>query len=184
MIRPPIVDPDFQDSDHWLINKTLYDLCRSPHHWYNIIKGILLKMGLNLSPHYHCLLSGVLANPSSSDIILDLQSQIHVVLYVNNFLFYSSDPAQDALFKTLLQEHIQVNFMGNVDYFLGTAFTWIKHDYGNISVHLCQLEFTEFTAHRFSVHTANKVPNMTPYRSGFPINFIPPVEPLYHDIPC
>ena len=66
---------------------------------------------------------------------------------------------------------------------LGTAFTWLKHDDGNISVHLCQSAFTKFTAHWFSVHTTNKVPNMTHYRSGFPIKTIPPVDPLDPDLP-
>ena len=73
--------------------------------------------------------------------------------------------------------------MGNVYYFLVTAFTWLQYADGNILVHLCQLTFTEFTAHSFLVHTANKVPNMTPYRSGFPIDSIPPVNPLDPDPP-
>ena len=60
--------------------------------------------------------------------------------------------------------------MGNVDYFLGTDFTWIQHADSNISVHICQLAFTEFNAHQLSVHTANKVTNMTPYCSRLPIN--------------
>ena len=141
-----------------------------------MIKENLLKMGLNPSPHDPCLLSGVVTNPSSTDTILDLQSQLCVGLYFKFFVFYSSDPTQEALFKTLLQKHIQVNFMGDVEYFLGTAFNWLKHDDGNISVHLCQSAFTEFTAHWLLVHTANKVPNMTPYCSGSPINSIPPVE--------
>ena len=47
VIRPPIGDLDFQDDEYWLLNKTLYGLLWSTHHWYNIIKGILLKMGLN-----------------------------------------------------------------------------------------------------------------------------------------
>ena len=68
--------------------------------------------------------------------------------------------------------------MGDVDYFLGTAFTWLQHKYGNIPVHLCQSAFTKFTAHRFSVQSANKVPNMTPYRSSFPIDSILLVDPL------
>ena len=71
--------------------------------------------------------------------------------------------------------------MGDVGYFLGTTFTWIKHKDRNISAHLRQLEFTEFAAHRFSVQSANKVTNMTPYRSGSPIDSIPTVDPLYHD---
>ena len=73
--------------------------------------------------------------------------------------------------------------MVNVDYFLGTAFTWFRHADVNISVHLCQSSFTEFTAHQFLVHTTNKVPNMTPYCYGFPTDSIPPVDPLYPDLP-
>ena len=38
VIRPPIVDLDFQEDEYWLLNKTLYGLRRSPHHWYNMIK--------------------------------------------------------------------------------------------------------------------------------------------------
>ena len=73
--------------------------------------------------------------------------------------------------------------MGDSDYFLGTAFTWIQHKYGNISVHLCQSALTELISHRFSVQSAKKVPNMTPYSSGFPIYYIPPVDPLDPDLP-
>ena len=47
VIRTPIGDPDFQDDEYWLLKKKIYGLRWSPHHWYNIIKGILLKMGLN-----------------------------------------------------------------------------------------------------------------------------------------
>ena len=101
-----------------------------------MIKGILLKMGLNPSSHEAFLLSGVISNPSSPDTISTVQSQLHAGLYVDNFVFYSSDPTQEALFKTLLQGHIQVDFMGDVYYFLGTAFTWLKRKDRNIYVHL------------------------------------------------
>ena len=74
--------------------------------------------------------------------------------------------------------------MGDVDYFLGTDFTWLQHIDGKIYVHLCHSAFTEFIARRFLVQSAKKVPNMTPYRSGFPIEFIPPVDPLDPDLPC
>ena len=60
-------------------------------------------MVLNTSPHDLCLLSGVLTNPSSPDIISEFQSQIHVGLYVENVMVYSSDQTQEALFKTLPQ---------------------------------------------------------------------------------
>ena len=139
-------------------------------------------MGLKAYPHDPCLLSGILEETNSQKTISEDRSQLHVGLYVDKFVFYSSDTDQEAFFKTLLQEHIQVDFMGDVDYFLGTAFTWLQHKDGNISVHLFQSAFTEFTAHRFSVQSANKVPNMTPYQSGFSIDSIPPVDPLNPDL--
>ena len=73
--------------------------------------------------------------------------------------------------------------MGYVDYLLGTAFNWLQHKDGKISVHLRHLEFTEFTAHRFSVQSEKKVPNMTPHRSGLPVDSNPPVDPLDTDLP-
>ena len=53
----------------------------------NMIKVIILNMGLNPSPHYPCLLPGVHANPSSPDTISAVQYQLHVSLYVKNFVF-------------------------------------------------------------------------------------------------
>ena len=84
-------------------------------------------MGLNPSPNEPWLLSGVLSNPYYPYTISTVQYKIHVSLYVDDLVFYSSDPTQEALFKILRQEHIQVDFMGYVDYFLGTEFTWIKN---------------------------------------------------------
>ena len=178
VIRPPIGYPAFQEYEYWLLKKTLYGLRRSPHHWYNMIKGILLKMGLKAYPHNPCLLSGIVEDSNSQKTISKDQPQLHLGLYVDDLVLYSSDPAHEVLFKNLPQEHIQVDFMGDVDYFLGTAFTWLHHKYGNMSVQLCQSAFTEFTAHRTSVQRANKVPNMTPYRSGLPIDSILPIDPL------
>ena len=85
--------------------------------------------------------------------------------------------------KSLQQSQIQVDFIGDGEYLLCTVFTWLQRADDNISVHLCQLKFTEFSAHRFLVHTENKVPNITPYRFGFPINSISTVDLLYPDLP-
>ena len=73
--------------------------------------------------------------------------------------------------------------MGDVDFFLGTAFTWKRHESGHLSVHLCQSAFAEYTAHRFGVDKMNRTPNMTPYRSGMPIDSIPPPDPNDPDGP-
>ena len=84
-------------------------------------------MGLNNSPHDPWLISGTLKNPSSYTCTLNIQYQLHIGLYVNDFVFYSSDPDKEEILKTLLQEHIKVDFMGNVNYFLGTTFNWLQH---------------------------------------------------------
>ena len=95
VIRPPIGDPDFQEYEYWLLKKTLHGLCRYPHHWYNTIKGILLKMGLEASPHDPWLLYDTLEKPNSNKTISENQSQLHVGLYVDDFVFYSSWAGSD-----------------------------------------------------------------------------------------
>ena len=117
VIRSPIGNLAFQEDEYWILKKTLYGLRRSPHHWYSLIKGILLKMGLKASPHDPCVLSGIIDNQTAHQTILEAQSQIHVGLYVDDLVFYSSYPNREALFQTLLQEHIQVDFMVDLDYF-------------------------------------------------------------------
>ena len=87
MILPPIGNLDFQDDEYWLLNKTLYGLRQYPHHWYNMIKVVPLKMVLNTSLHDPCLLSGVLNNLYYPACTSDLQSQLHARLYVDGFLF-------------------------------------------------------------------------------------------------
>ena len=61
-----------------------------------------------------------------------------------------------------LKKRVVVDFMGTVDWFLGTAFTWKKHDDGNLSVFLSQSAFIDFTAHRFAIDRMKPVPHMTP----------------------
>ena len=53
--------------------------------FYNMIKGILLYIGLNPSPHDPWLINGVLTNPSSPAYNSYLQYQLHVGLYVDDF---------------------------------------------------------------------------------------------------
>ena len=109
-----------------------------------MIIGIFLKIGLKFSTHDPCLLSIIIDKPTSHKTISEDQSQLHVGLYVDDFVLYSLDPAQEALFHTLLQEHIQVDFMGYVKYFLWNLFTWVQNKGGNMYVHICQSAFTKF----------------------------------------
>ena len=53
-------------------------------------------------------------------------------------MFYSTDPLEEERFKQALKKRVVVDFMGAVDWFLGTAFTWKKHENGHLLVMLCQ----------------------------------------------
>ena len=200
VIRPPMGDPAFHKDEYWLLNKTLYGLRRSPHHWYNMVTSILKEMNLTPSKHDPCLYTGILSNPDAPPEALPSNSDpsdpastslpydsttratINIGLYVDDFVFYSTSQAEEDLFQKLFQAKLQVDFMGDVDYFLGTAFTWTRRDDGHLSVHLCQSAFTEFTGQRFGVDKYNRTPNMTPYRSGYPIDAIPNADPKDPDL--
>eukprot|EP00804_Cyclotella_cryptica_P016077 CCRYP_004202-RA/>CCRYP_004202-RA protein AED:0.18 eAED:-0.12 QI:0/0/0/1/0.5/0.33/3/0/1917 len=114
--------------------------------------------------------------------LLTSKAPIHVGLYVDDFVFYSACDAEQQRFQRILASKIKVDFMGDVDYFLGTAFTWKRHTNGELSAFLSQTAFTEYMAHRFAVDNMTPVPNMTPYRSGLPIDAIPPPNPKDPDL--
>jgi hypothetical protein len=135
----------------------------------------LRDIGLTASKHDPCLFSGVVkADDKTASLPSSTRARVHVGIYVDDFVFYSIDPLEEERFKAALKQRVVVDFMGDVDWFLGTAFTWKRHRDGNLSVLLSQSAFTEFSAHRFAVNKFNQVPNMTPYRSGLPIDSIPP----------
>jgi len=63
-------------------------------------------------------------------------------LYVDAFVFFSATQDEEDLFQKVLSSNLKVYFMGEVDYFLGTAFTWKHLLEGHIFVHLSQTAFT------------------------------------------
>eukprot|EP00804_Cyclotella_cryptica_P021483 CCRYP_005804-RA/>CCRYP_005804-RA protein AED:0.39 eAED:0.32 QI:0/-1/0/1/-1/1/1/0/524 len=166
-----------------------------------MITTILKQIELTASPHDPCLFSGVVTNPDttapkhpvrppSPTSVLDPPSSppprkpIHVGLYVDDFVFFSEDANEENIFKRALTQasNVKIDFMGTVDYFLGTAFNWKRHADGNLSVLLSQSAFIEYAAHRFAINKLTPTPNMTPYRSGIPIDSIPPPDPKDPDL--
>ena len=146
-----------------------------------MITKILKDIGLQPSPHDPCLYSGVITSPTSSPTTLPStppstrKKPVHVGIYVDDFVFFSEDPNEEDIFKRELSKcTVPIDWMGTVDYFLGTAFNWKRHPNCHLSVLLTQSAFTEYAAHRFAVDKFNPVPNMSPYRHGMPIDAIPP----------
>ena len=103
IIKPPIRDPDATKDEYWLLKRTLYGLRRSPKHWYDKIRKILNSMGLHQNAYDPCLFSGQVIDPSDS---LDLPTSSHLTLglYVDDFVYFSEDPAVEAKFERLLKQ--------------------------------------------------------------------------------
>lgn len=125
-VMPPVGNPEHGKGNYWLLNKTLYELRHSPHHWYNMFCAALKDIGLEQSVHVPCLFSGNL----TSDTSPTSKSKLHVGIYVDNFLFYSEDPAAEKAFQQQLAKKVVVEFMGDVDYFFGhcihlETLTWL-----------------------------------------------------------
>ena len=93
---------------------------QSPHHWYNMVVRKLKDMGIVTSAHNPCLFTGVIRDPNTTIPSSTPHASINIGLYVNNFVFYLTSLAEESLFQRKFQKLLKVDFMGDVDYFLGT----------------------------------------------------------------
>jgi hypothetical protein len=171
IVKPPIGNPDAKKDKYWLLKRTLYGFRRSPRHWYTKINCILLSLGLKDNASDPCLFSGNLVNPSNP-AIEPSSASLTLGIYVNDFVYFSEDPQVKRRFEQLLTNLIMVEFMGTVDWFLGTHFQWSSSP-DNISIHMNQTGFAMHLVKDNNIHTQNITPDATPYRSGLPINAIP-----------
>ena len=96
---PPSGDSD--PKEYWLLLCILYGLGPSPRHWYNKINAILWLIGHTPLLEDCCLYFGFIEDP------LDLsgaksKSPLSLGLYIDDFVYFSKDPAVEALFCCLL----------------------------------------------------------------------------------
>jgi hypothetical protein len=159
--RPPKGCPLSKPGDLWLLRKTLYGLRRSPYHWYQNIKKILLGMGLETSDHDHCVFTGKLA-PHLPPIYLGL--------YVDDFKYFSSSNETKRLFEKLLGAKCKVDFMGEVSWFLGCKYEWEHLPDGRLTVSITQTAKSEDLIETHGMIDCNPV--ASPYRSEYTIDKI------------
>jgi len=139
IVCPPSGDPDADPQEYWLLLWTLYGLHRSPRHWYDKINAILRSIGLIPSLEDPCLYSSFIQDTSGLTGT-KLTHPLALGLYVNDFIYFSEDPAVESLFCHLLTKRCKVDFMGIANWFLGVHFSWCLTP-SAITVHLSQLGF-------------------------------------------
>ena len=156
---PPAGCPRSAPNTYWLLKKTLYGLRRSPHHWFERFVEVLVKqMGFTQCANDPCMLEGT---PIKGE------PPIYIGIYVDDFIYFSKSDAVEKWFERTLKEHVKVEFMGSVSYFLGSRYVWY-HTENGLAVHVSQPGFSELLLERFGMSDANPV--KTPYRSGLVID--------------
>ena len=80
------------------------------------------------------------------------------------------------IFEEILKSQFAIDFMGTVNWFLGTHFQWSEHHDGHLSVLLSQKAFAQNLVERHRLSNINFNPRVSPYRSGCPIDSFPSAE--------
>ena len=80
-------------------------------------------MGLKSNPYDPCVYSGCICDPDDP-AAPELSTPLTLGLYVDDFIYFSCDDEVEARFQRILSRLIKVEFMGVVEWFLGTHFSW------------------------------------------------------------
>ena len=164
VLRPPHGCPLTPKGAYWHLQRTLYGLKRSPRHWYEKAVELFAKIGLKQCPNAPCLFKGT---PIKN------KPPIYLGLYVDDFVYFSTNKDVENKFEKELQKLTNVDFMGQVSHFLGIKYQWRQTD-KRTKVHMSQEAFSESLISQNGLsHISTKV-NMTPYKSGFPVDSIQP----------
>jgi hypothetical protein len=162
--RPPPGCPVTPPNTYWRLKKTLYGLKRSPRHFYELARKLLLNIGLTQHPTSPCIFSGS---------IIPGEPPLYLGLYVDDFIYFSESEAVESLFEKKFGNSITTDFNGQIGYFLGINFTCTRHADGEVTIHLGQEAFIENLCQLSNLDNPHTAPVHTPYRSGCPVDTIP-----------
>jgi len=164
ILTPPHGCPKSKPNMYWLLLRTLYGLKRSPRHWYNHAVMLLKKCGLKQCPQAPCIFQG---HPIPG------KPKLYLGLYVDDFIYFSTDPTVELHFQTQLSAITGVHFMGQVSHFLGIKFLWNRSPNGSLSVHMSQEAFADHLVDLAELTNSSNSTNITPYQCGKPVDSLP-----------
>ena len=168
VLRPPAGCPISKPNTYWKLKKTLYGLKRSPRHFYQLARKLLLEVGLHQHPSSPCLFFGT---------ILPGYPPLYLGLYVDDLIYFSEDPAVEKHFETEFGNKIDTSFNGPIDYFLGISFSHQRHINNDVTIHMSQHAFIDSLLVMTKLEHSDSHSAPTPYRSGYPVDCIPTTSP-------
>jgi len=169
VVKPPVGCPLSGNGTYWRLKKSLYGLKRAPRHWYKLISKILTspELGLTQCKNDPCVYFGT---------PIPGQPPIYLAIYVDDLVYFSPSDDVEKYFEQALAQKINVDFMGDAEFFLGLKFDWFPSDDGHIDCRISQEAYAHTIVNELGRSQANICLTMTPFRSGFPIDTIPSVE--------
>ena len=105
VIKPPKGCPLTPSKTYLLLKKTLYGLKRSPQHWYDTCRKILIDLGLTPCPNAPCIFTGTL---------IEGQPSLYLGLFVDDFIYFSANSEVESNFKELFGAKFNVDFSPEV----------------------------------------------------------------------
>ena len=93
---------------------------------------------------------------------------------MDDIIYFSVSDEVEKAFESKLSTIGNVDFMGQVSYFLGIKFSWHHHPDRSLSVSLTQQSFAENLVESVNYTTTSTSSFVTPYHSGLAIDSIPP----------
>ena len=173
-VRPSADCPVSAPNTYWKLKKSLYGLKRAPRHWFALISKILTsaEIGLSQCKNDSCVFFG---SPIPG------KPPLYLILYVDDFVYFSPDGDVESYFETALSQKIKVDFMGEAEFFLGMKFDWFPSEDGHIDCRISQEAYANTIASEMGLQKHNVSPMMTPFRTGLPVDTIPNVTMLDAD---
>jgi len=173
IVRPPSGCPVSAPHTYWRLRKSLYGLRRAPRHWFDLVSSHLTspELGLRQCKNDPCVFVG---SPVPG------KPPLYLVIYVDDFLYFSEDPEVERYFEASLAQKITVDYMGNAEFFLGIKFDW-NITSTSVDCRLSQEAYATTIVDELGLSASNTNSHSSPYRAGFPIDTIPHVDMSLED---
>jgi hypothetical protein len=95
LVKSPIGCPRSSPRTYWRLKKSFYGLHQAPRHWYKLFSDILQSPEIGLKPTKHdpCIFHGT---------SIPGKPPLYLVMYVDDFLYFSLDDEVEQYFQTAL----------------------------------------------------------------------------------
>ena len=141
---------------------------RSPRHWYENSKKVLVSIGIHPSPNEPRVYS---------ETIIPGSVPLYLGMYVDDVIYFLTDPAVEKKFETALSLLLNVEFTGPPQYFLGLKVKYKKVE-NNLSIFLPQQAEATELIHRAGLSNILTKTNKTSYCTGYQVDKIDTIPNL------